>query len=93
MDALLEATCSTTVRRRHHHRFRRTGSGPDRRCSRACSDGQDRGLWNILEQKFYDAGVSPAEIEAGARRLLVKARGRLDLVAGFGDHTMRPPRQ
>lgn len=98
--------------------------------------------WEILEQELHAAGVSPAEIETGARRLLAEARGRqladarkrkgltqkgvaaamgvsvarvsqiehgevtsiaviaryveaigghLDLVADFGDHTMRLP--
>ena len=31
--------------------------------------------WETLEQELHAAGVSPAEIEAGARRLLAKARG------------------
>lgn len=98
--------------------------------------------WEILERELYDAGVSPAEVVAGARRLLAETRGRqlaearkhagltqkdlaagmgvsiarisqiehgevtsieviaryvealgghLDLVADFGDHTMRLP--
>ncbi|WP_106399848.1 helix-turn-helix domain-containing protein [Actinocorallia populi] len=98
--------------------------------------------WDILEQELYDAGVSPAEVQAGARRLLAETRGHrlsearkhagltqkdlaatmgvsiarisqiehgevtsidviaryvealgghLDLVADFGDHTMRLP--
>ncbi|MFF7883613.1 hypothetical protein ACH40F_21755 [Streptomyces sp. NPDC020794] len=28
-----------------------------------------------LEQELYSAGVAPAEVEAGARRLLAEARG------------------
>jgi ribosome-binding protein aMBF1 (putative translation factor) len=98
--------------------------------------------WETLEQQLYAAGVDPAEVEAGARRLLAQARGhqlaearkqlalaqrevaarmgvsiarvsqiehgevasldviaryvealggRLDLVADFGDHTVRMP--
>jgi DNA-binding XRE family transcriptional regulator len=98
--------------------------------------------WETLEQQLYAAGVDPAEVEAGARRLLAEARGhqlaetrkqcsmaqkdvaarmgvsiarvsqiehgevasldviaryvealggRLDLVADFGDHTVRMP--
>lgn len=98
--------------------------------------------WETLEAELHAAGVTPAEIEAGARRLLAEARGhqlaearkqagllqkdiaavmgisvarvsqiehgehtsldviaryvqalggRLDLVADFGDHTMRLP--
>lgn len=98
--------------------------------------------WEDLEQQLYDAGVDPAEVAAGARRLLAEARGhqlaearklygltqrdiatrmaisiarvsqiehgeattldviaryvealggRLDLVADFGDHTVRMP--
>ena len=31
--------------------------------------------WEALEQKLYAAGVDPAEVEAGARRLLAEARG------------------
>jgi ribosome-binding protein aMBF1 (putative translation factor) len=31
--------------------------------------------WETLEQELHAAGVSPAEIEAGARRLLAEARG------------------
>ena len=31
--------------------------------------------WEILEQELYEAGVSPTEVEAGARRLLAEARG------------------
>jgi hypothetical protein len=31
--------------------------------------------WEALEQELHAAGVSPAEIEAGARRLLAEARG------------------
>lgn len=98
--------------------------------------------WDDLEQQLYAAGVDPAEVAAGARRLLAEARGhqlaeirrqsglaqrevaqrmgisvarvsqiehgeaatlevvaryvealggRLDLVADFGDHTVRLP--
>ncbi|WP_149262631.1 helix-turn-helix transcriptional regulator [Actinomadura sp. K4S16] len=98
--------------------------------------------WEILEQELHAAGVSPSEIETGARRLLAETRGHqlaearkhaglgqkdlaagmgvsvarisqiehgevtsieviaryvealgghLDLVADFGDHTMRLP--
>lgn len=98
--------------------------------------------WEVLEQELYSAGASPAEVEAGARRLLAETRGHqlaearklagltqkdlaadmgvsvarisqiehgevtsidviaryvealgghLDLVADFGDHTMRLP--
>jgi ribosome-binding protein aMBF1 (putative translation factor) len=98
--------------------------------------------WEVLEQELYAAGADPAEVEAGARRLLAEARGyqlaearkdlgltqreiaarmgvsiarvsqiehgevasldviaryvealggRLDLVADFGDHTVRMP--
>jgi ribosome-binding protein aMBF1 (putative translation factor) len=32
--------------------------------------------WETLEQELHAAGVSPAEIEAGARRLLAEARGQ-----------------
>jgi len=31
--------------------------------------------WEGLERELYTAGVSPEEIEAGARRLLAQARG------------------
>jgi hypothetical protein len=31
--------------------------------------------WEILERELHAAGVSQAEIEAGARRLLAEARG------------------
>jgi hypothetical protein len=31
--------------------------------------------WEILERELHVAGVSQAEIEAGARRLLAEARG------------------
>jgi hypothetical protein len=31
--------------------------------------------WETLERELHAAGVSPAEIEAGARRLLAQARG------------------
>ena len=31
--------------------------------------------WETLEQELHAAGVSPAEIEAGARGLLAEARG------------------
>ncbi|ROO89639.1 helix-turn-helix protein [Actinocorallia herbida] len=31
--------------------------------------------WESLEQELHDAGVLPAEIEAGARQLLAEARG------------------
>lgn len=31
--------------------------------------------WESLEQQLYAAGVDPAEVEAGARRLLAEARG------------------
>ena len=98
--------------------------------------------WETLERGLHAAGISPAEIEAGARGLLARARGRqltgarrqaglqqrgiatamgvsvarvsqiehgevasfeviaryvealggrLDLVADFGDRTVRPP--
>ncbi|MDX6743513.1 helix-turn-helix transcriptional regulator [Actinocorallia sp. A-T 12471] len=98
--------------------------------------------WETLEAELYAAGVTPAEVEDGARRLLAEARGhqlaearrqagliqkdiaarmgvsvarvsqiehgehaaldviaryvqalggRLDLVADFGDHTVRLP--
>jgi ribosome-binding protein aMBF1 (putative translation factor) len=98
--------------------------------------------WADLEQELYAAGVTPEEVEAGARKLLAQARGhqlaearkqnglgqkdisaamgvtvarvsqiehgevtsfeviaryvealggRLDLVADFGDHTLRLP--
>jgi ribosome-binding protein aMBF1 (putative translation factor) len=98
--------------------------------------------WEVLEQELYEAGVKPADVEAGSRRLLAEARGhqlaearrqsglaqrdvatrmgisvarvsqiehgesatldviaryvealggRLDLVADFGDHTLRMP--
>jgi ribosome-binding protein aMBF1 (putative translation factor) len=98
--------------------------------------------WDDLEQQLYAAGVDPAEVAAGARRLLAEARGhqlaearkqcglgqkdvaaqmgvsiarvsqiehgeaasldviaryvealggRLDLIADFGDHTVRMP--
>jgi DNA-binding XRE family transcriptional regulator len=98
--------------------------------------------WEPLEAQLYAAGVDPAEVEAGARRLLAEVRGhqlaetrkqhsmaqkdvaarmgvsiarvsqiehgevasldviaryvealggRLDLVADFGDHTVRMP--
>ena len=30
--------------------------------------------WETLERKLHSAGVSPTEIEAGARRLLAEAR-------------------
>jgi hypothetical protein len=30
--------------------------------------------WETLERELHAAGVSPAEIEAGARRLLAQAR-------------------
>jgi len=29
--------------------------------------------WEILERELHDAGVSPAEVEAGARQLLAEA--------------------
>ena len=46
---------------------------PNPRSSRhAEDDPQD---WETLEQELHAAGVSPAETEAGARRLLAKARG------------------
>lgn len=32
--------------------------------------------WESLEQELYAAGVAPAEVEAGARRLLAEVRGR-----------------
>ncbi|GAQ58974.1 hypothetical protein [Streptomyces acidiscabies] len=32
--------------------------------------------WEGLEQELYSAGVDPAGVEAGARRLLAEARGR-----------------
>ncbi|MFF9047119.1 helix-turn-helix domain-containing protein [Streptomyces parvulus] len=102
-------------------------------------DPQD---WETLEQELYSAGVDPAEVQTGSRRLLAEARGhqlaearkqsghaqkdvavrmgvsvarvsqiehgegatldviaryvealggRLDLVADFGDHTLRMP--
>ena len=68
--------------------------------------------WEDLERELHAAGVSPEEIEAGARQLLAQARGhqlaevtsfeviaryvealggRLDLVADFGDRTVRLP--
>jgi ribosome-binding protein aMBF1 (putative translation factor) len=98
--------------------------------------------WETLEQELYSAGVDPAVVEAGSRRLLAQARGhqlaeareqyglaqkdvaagmgvsiarvseiehgevsaldviaryvealggRPDLVADFGDHTLRMP--
>lgn len=31
--------------------------------------------WETLEQELYSAGVEPAEVEAGSRRLLAEARG------------------
>lgn len=31
--------------------------------------------WQTLEQEPYSAGVNPAEVDAGARRLLAEARG------------------
>ena len=31
--------------------------------------------WEDLEHELHAAGVSPSEIEAGARRLLAQARG------------------
>lgn len=31
--------------------------------------------WEVLEQELHAAGVSPEEIEAGARQLLAQARG------------------
>jgi hypothetical protein len=31
--------------------------------------------WEYLEQDLHDAGVSPGEIQAGARELLAQARG------------------
>jgi hypothetical protein len=31
--------------------------------------------WETLERELHSAGVSPAEIEAGARRLLAETRG------------------
>jgi hypothetical protein len=31
--------------------------------------------WDVLEQELYAAGADPAEVEAGARRLLAVARG------------------
>jgi DNA-binding XRE family transcriptional regulator len=31
--------------------------------------------WETLEQELYAAGGDPAEVEAGARRLLAEARG------------------
>jgi ribosome-binding protein aMBF1 (putative translation factor) len=31
--------------------------------------------WETLERELHAAGVSPAEVEAGARRLLAEARG------------------
>jgi hypothetical protein len=31
--------------------------------------------WETLEQELHAAGVSPEEIEAGARTLLAQARG------------------
>ncbi|CAM5241831.1 hypothetical protein [Streptomyces griseomycini] len=41
---------------------------------------QDR---EVLEQELYAAGAEPAEVEA--------LGGRLDLVADFGDRTLRMP--
>ena len=32
--------------------------------------------WEDLERELHAAGVSPAQIEAGARKLLARARGR-----------------
>jgi ribosome-binding protein aMBF1 (putative translation factor) len=32
--------------------------------------------WESLERELHAAGVTPAEIEAGARRLLAESRGR-----------------
>nr|BFE31664.1 hypothetical protein GCM10010200_039150 [Actinomadura rugatobispora] len=31
--------------------------------------------WEELERELYAAGVSPAEVEAGTRRLLAETRG------------------
>ncbi len=31
--------------------------------------------WEDLERELYAAGVSPEEIDAGARRMLARARG------------------
>ena len=31
--------------------------------------------WAVLEEQLYAAGVDPAEVRAGARRLLAEARG------------------
>ncbi|GGP89560.1 hypothetical protein [Streptomyces roseolilacinus] len=31
--------------------------------------------WETLERELYAAGVEPAEVEAGSRRLLAEARG------------------
>lgn len=31
--------------------------------------------WDALEQELYEAGVEPAEVAAGSRRLLAEARG------------------
>lgn len=33
--------------------------------------------WEVLEQELHAAGVSPEEIDAGARRLLAQGRGHL----------------
>ncbi|GAB2795702.1 hypothetical protein GCM10027073_29600 [Streptomyces chlorus] len=49
------------------------------------TSGEDEGVvlpkkaaqdWDVLEQELYEAGVEPAEVEAGSRRLLAEARGR-----------------
>ncbi|MFC5856272.1 hypothetical protein ACFPZI_32250 [Streptomyces chlorus] len=48
------------------------------------TSGEDEGVtmpkkaaqdWDVLEQELYAAGVEPAEVEAGSRRLLAEARG------------------
>ena len=46
--------------------------GKTRSSRHAEEDPQD---WETLEQELHAAGVSSAEIEAGARRLLAEARG------------------
>ncbi len=40
--------------------------------------------WEALERELHAAGVSPAEIEAGARRLLAQARGQQPAAARAG---------
>jgi hypothetical protein len=45
--------------------------------------------WDTLEQQLYAAGVDPADVEAGARRLLAEARSHQ--LAGTRKH--HPPAQ